>query len=206
MKSTVVFDFDGTLADSMQLFIEAVNKSAAKLHHGTIDPGDVSMLRGRHPRQVLRHLRISLLKLPLVMRSVRKEVGRGVARARPAADMSGALGRLKKGGCSIGILTSNTEKSVREFLAGNGMDVFDFVYSGRSAFGKGRTLRAIAKRAGGRVFYVGDEVRDIEAARRAGTTMIAVAWGFNTAEALMREGPDYLATTPDQIDKIVLGG
>ena len=206
MKSTVIFDFDGTLADSMQLFIEAVNKSAARLHHGTIEPGDVGMLRGRHPRQVLRHLRISLLKLPLVMRAVRKEVSRGVARARPSADMAGTLRRLKKGGCSIGILTSNAEQGVREFLAGNGMDVFDFVYSGRSAFGKGRTLRAIAKRAGGRVFYVGDEVRDIEAARKAGATMIAVAWGFNTAEALMRESPDYLATEPDQIGQIVLGG
>lgn len=201
----MIFDFDGTLADSMQLFIEAVNKSAARLHHGTIDPADVGMLRGRHPRQILRHLRISLLKLPLVMRSVRKEVGRGVARARPAADMAGTLRRLKKGGCRIGILTSNTEQGVRGFLAGNGIDVFDFVYSGRSAFGKGRTLRSIASRAGGRVFYVGDEVRDIEAARKAGATMIAVTWGFNTPEALMCEGPDYLATTPEQIGQIVLG-
>ena len=206
MGATVIFDFDGTLADSMQLFIDAVNKSAARLHHGAIDPGEVAMLRDRHPRQILRHLRIPLLKLPLVMRGVRKEVGRGVARARPAADMAGTLGRLKERGCRIGILTSNAERSVRAFLEGNGMDVFDFVYSGRSVFGKGRTLRSIAKRSGGRVFYVGDEVRDIEAARKARATMIAVSWGFNTSEALMREGPDYLATSPEQIEQIVLGG
>lgn len=206
MKATVIFDFDGTLADSMQLFIDAVNKSAARLHHGTIDPADVAMLRDRNPRQILRHLRISMLKLPLVMRGVRKEVGRGVARARPSADMAETLARLKKGGCRVGILTSNAEQSVREFLSGNGIDVFDFVYSGRSAFGKGRTLRSIAKRSGGRVFYVGDEVRDVEAARKAGASMIAVSWGFNTADALMREGPDYLATSPEQICQIVLGG
>lgn len=206
MGTTVIFDFDGTLADSMHLFVEAVNKSAARLHHGAIEPGEVAMLRDRNPRQILRHLRIPLLRLPLVMRGIRKEVGRGVGRAGPAADVAATLGRLKKGGCSIGILTSNAEKSVREFLAGNGMDVFDFVYSGRSAFGKGRTLRSIARRAGGRVFYVGDEVRDVEAARRAGATMIAVSWGFNTPEALMREGPDYLATSPEQIEQIVLGG
>lgn len=168
------------------------------------------MLRGRRPRQILRHLRIPLIRLPFVLKRVRREVNWGVARAKPAAPLRGILLDLKRGGCEIGILTSNTERNVREFLVNNDLDVFDFLYSGNSMFGKGRVLRSIAGRHGpggkGEIFYVGDEIRDVDAAKKAGVRMIAVPWGFNTADALRGADPDHVADTPAGIRDIVLGG
>ena len=208
MKTTVIFDFDGTIADSLHLFIEAINKFSGNFKYKKIRPGDIGMLREKRPKQVLRHLDISLLKLPFVLKKVRREINRGVAQAEPAVQIRDTLLDLKKNGCEIGILTSNTEQNVKEFLINNDLDVFDFLYSGNSVFGKGRVLRSIINRRGSgenETFYVGDEVRDIDAARRTGVRMIAVGWGFNTVGALKKEKPDHVAETPEQITDIVLG-
>ncbi len=208
MKTIVIFDFDGTIADSLHLFIGAINRIAESSGYNKIRDGDVEMLRGKKPRHILRHLRISPLRLPFVLKRVRREVNAGIALARPAVPMREMLVDLKRNGCRIGILTSNTERNVREFLINNNLDVFDFLYSGSSVFGKGRVLGSIIRGNGvgtDRIFYVGDEIRDIDAARGAGVTMIAVTWGFNTAKALRTEGPDHMADSPDDIAGIVLG-
>ncbi len=208
LKTIVIFDFDGTIADSVHLFIEAINKSSERFRYKRIREEEVMVLRGKRPGQILKHLGISLLKLPFVLKRVRREVNTGVAQAKPAVEIKETLLELKKGGCEIGILTSNTEQNVKEFLINNDLDVFDFLYSGSSMFGKGRILRAIIRKnrlQKRRIYYVGDEIRDIYAARKTKVKMIAASWGFNTMDALRREGPDFIAESPDDIRDIVLG-
>ena len=208
LKDTIViFDFDGTIADSLTLFIDAINKFVDDFGYKKIQPEEVKMLQSKRPRQILRHLHISLLKLPFVLKRVRREINKKVAQARPSVDIKNTLTELKKNGCEIGILTSNTEQNVKEFLTNNNLDVFDFLYSGNSIFGKGAVLKSIIKKnrfASNRIYYVGDEIRDIDAAKKTRVKMIAVSWGFNTIEALKGEGPDHTADTPQQILKIIL--
>lgn len=208
MKTIVIFDFDGTLADSLVLFIDAINKFSDNFNYKKIKRDEIKMLQGKRPRHILRHLNISLLKLPFVLKRIRREVNRGLAQAKPSVDIGDTLSALKKHGCEIGILTSNTEQNVKEFLINNDLDVFDFLYSGNSVFGKGRVLRNIIKKnklAENKIFYVGDEIRDIDAAKKTRIKMIAVSWGFNTIEALKKENPDFTAETPKQIQNIILG-
>ncbi len=59
-------------------------------------------------------------------------------------------------------------------------NLFDFVGSGLTLFGKGRIIQRILKQQNldpAIVFYVGDETRDIETARKIGIRVIAVGWG-----------------------------
>jgi phosphoglycolate phosphatase len=42
------------------------------------------------------------------------------------------------------------------------------------------------------MIYIGDELRDIEAARRVGIAAGAVAWGYNSTEVLERAAPELL--------------
>ncbi len=208
MKTIVIFDFDGTIADSVHLFIEAINKFSGSFRYKKIKGDELRMLQGKRPRQILKHLGISLLKLPFVLKRVRREVNKGVAQARPTVEIKETLLELKKEGCEIGILTSNTEQNVKEFLINNDLDVFDFLYSGNSMFGKGGILRAIIRKnrlQKSRIYYVGDEIRDIDAARKTGVKMIAASWGFNTMEALRGEGPDFTAESPEDVRNIILG-
>lgn len=53
----------------------------------------------------------------------------------------------------------------------------------------------------GQFTYVGDEVRDIEAAKRAGVPVVGVAWGFQTAKALESARPQFVAKTPEDLHR-----
>lgn len=83
--------------------------------------------------------------------------------------------------------------------------MFDFVDGGARILGKGRRLRSILQRyrlKPSEVFYVGDEMRDIRAARQVGMQSIAVTWGFNTPTALQSFQPDFLIDHPSQLWEI----
>jgi phosphoglycolate phosphatase len=55
------------------------------------------------------------------------------------------------------------------------------------------------------VIYVGDETRDIEAARKIQIQVIAVSWGFNSREVLAEQKPDFLISHPSQLIEVVRG-
>ena len=47
--------------------------------------------------------------------------------------------------------------------------------------------------------YVGDETRDIEAAKRAGFISIGVPWGYDSLRLIQKSCPDFIAETPRQL-------
>ena len=51
--------------------------------------------------------------------------------------------------------------------------------------------------------YVGDEVRDIEAAKRLGMPCAAVAWGYNSDVLLASYAPMVVVRTPKQLEKVL---
>jgi phosphoglycolate phosphatase len=54
--------------------------------------------------------------------------------------------------------------------------------------------------------YIGDELRDAEAARRTGVAFGAVTWGFAAPEALRAEAPDATFSTFDDIVRLIAPG
>ena len=91
-------------------------------------------------------------------------------------------------------------------LTKNGLpDTFTFIYSG-STFGKHKVINKwlrIENINPEKVVYVGDEVRDIDAAKKTGIKVIAVGWGFNSQEALAAQNPDFLIERPQELIEIM---
>ena len=101
--------------------------------------------------------------------------------------MDDLLRSLAEQGVAVAVVSSNSETTVRAVL---GQALCEHVHSfacGVGMFGKAnkvnRVLRA-AKVQPSSAALVGDESRDIEAARKAGVTSIAVTWGYATPPAL----------------------
>src|SRR5919202_999910 len=67
----VIFDFDGTLADSFPWFVQAANTLAAYYHFTPIAPDEVELLRRAGPRQVVCHLGMRWWQMPLIARRLR---------------------------------------------------------------------------------------------------------------------------------------
>lgn len=206
-KTIVIFDFDGTIADTMLPMIKIFNKYASKYGYRKVEDEEITTLMDRRPMEILRHLRVSMFKLPLVIRKIRSDLNSQIMQLKPTVDYKQVLTELKQRGCVLVILTSNSRTNVYKFLENNDMNLFDFVYSGRSLFGKAKLLKRIKRKWGtvSRLYYVADEIRDIEAAKSAGIHSVAVSWGFNSVGVLKKEEPNFVATNPEDLVKIITG-
>ena len=83
--------------------------------------------------------------------------------------------------------------------------VFDFIYSG-TTFGKSKVINKLLNQNNinpQQAIYVGDETRDIEAARKSNIRAIAVSWGFNSKELLAAQNPDFLIHQPNELIDVI---
>jgi phosphoglycolate phosphatase len=207
-RPLAIFDFDGTIADSMAAAVSVYNEAAIRLRIPQITAENGRDLRRMKPREAMKAFGVPLWKLPLIMTAVRAGM-RGRSEAlEPFPGMGAALRDLRAAGCGCCILSSNTRENIEPFLARHGIQPFDRFSCGASLFGKGAQLRKLLrslKSSPAEAFYVGDEVRDINAAAEAGIRSVAVSWGYGDRAALAAERPDFLVDTPAELVRIIAG-
>lgn len=203
MSKTIIFDFDGTIADTLDSVVRIVNDHAEHFGYKKVTKEDIPYLQGKKPREILSYLGISIFKLPLWIKKIHSEINKEISNMESTVNISPLLSELNNNEhFHLGILTSNTQENVKKFLDKNGLDFFDFIRTGKSVFGKSHMINKIIKQRHvnkNEAFYVCDEVRDIEAARKSGIRSIAVTWGYNTKGTLMKENPDFLVDSPDEL-------
>lgn len=199
----LVLDFDGTIADTLQMALAVYNTIAPEYNFLPAGDEEIELFRTKKPQELLRTYGISKLKLLTLTLRIRKEMGRHIPEMKLFEGMDAALSEIRNAGCRIGVLTSNSVENVRAFLEVNLLGhLVDFVYSGRSLFGKEKIIRKMLLREqidAGRVVYAGDETRDIEACQAAGIPIIAVSWGLNRRELLASLSPDLITDTPAEL-------
>jgi phosphoglycolate phosphatase len=201
----VIFDFDGTLAATLEAGFDLVNELAPKYGFEPISQERADELREMRSREAIMELGIKARSIPKLLMEVRTALRSQMDRIKPIDGIEDALVKLKEQGVRLGILTSNSKENVQVFLehwelAG----LFDFVTAGSTLFGKVRLLRrTMEAEAPGldvsEVVYVGDETRDIHAAQRAGMRSAAVTWGLNRKAALVAVGPDEVLEDPKEL-------
>jgi phosphoglycolate phosphatase len=198
--SHVVFDFDGTLADSAGLAVRLYNGLAAREGFRPLTAENLEALRSMPLMDRLPHMGIPVYRLPGLM----VEVRRSFAGQMHTVDFHPGVPELLRGlhqkGLRLLILSSNDEANIRTFLSRHGVEeLVDAVHGGASLFGKARMLRSLLKKERlhpEQLVYVGDEERDVEACREVGVRVIAVTWGVDTVQRLRGSKPDALAEKP----------
>ena len=79
---------------------------------------------------------------------------------------------------------------------------FDFIHAGSSYFGKKRAIKKVLKMHKiEQAIYIGDETRDIDAAKQTKICSMAVTWEFNSERILKQYNPDFIAHTTEDIMK-----
>lgn len=199
----IILDFDGTIADTLGMAIKIYNRIAPEYDCKTITEEDWELIRTKRPQELLKVYGVTNLKLVLILLRVRKEMSRLIPEIVPVMNIPDALRVIKNSGLRLGILTSNSRSNVNAFLKTNGLsEVIDFIYSGKSLFGKDRVLKRLfdhEKISAETVIYVGDETRDIEASKKTGIPVIAVTWGLNKKDFLASLHPDQIADKPEDL-------
>ena len=68
-------------------------------------------------------------------------------------------------------------------------------------FGKDKKLRSAMRKYNlnpKETFYIGDETRDIEAAKKVRIKSVAVTWGFESEKVLKKADPDFIIKSPEE--------
>lgn len=202
-KQVIIFDFDGTIADTFPIFAEFVRSEGLD-----ISPEETEGLRNLSMRDVIAKLRIPGWKIPFLTSKFHGYFHDKLANVPLFEGIPDVVRELHGNGCVLGIVTSNSRLNVENLLNRDGIrDCFEIIHSERSLFGKARPLRKIMRRLQVEpqtVWYVGDEVRDVEAARGAGMRSMAVSWGFNSELALRGAHPYRIATSPKDLPDLLL--
>jgi len=206
MTKVIIFDFDGTLADTIDILLSITNRLSAEFGFKSATKEEVAQLSNLNSWEILRYSGISLFKLPILIRKLRSELRSEISNIQLFPGIKEVLLELKKRDFQMGIITSNSRENVLASLENNSLqDTFTFIYSG-STFGKHKVINKWLKKEQvnpKEVFYVGDEIRDIDAARKTGIKIIAVGWGFNSQEVLALHHPDFLIERPQQLIEIM---
>ena len=191
----IIFDFDGTLADSLGWFISISDRLADEFGFDRIDKNEVATLRRHDAATLLRLHHVPLWKLPFIAARFRKVMAEQIQMISLFPGIADLLEQLAQAGSTLAVVTSNARANVRRVLGRKGMGLLADCEGGVSIFGKRVKLRKVLRRVGihpAQAIFIGDEIRDIEAARDAGIASGAVTWGFTDMDALRAHSPDML--------------
>jgi len=181
---------------------------ARELHFRVPAPEEIRALREMRLPQILADLRIPWWKVPLVVWRARALLACDPVPVELFPGIAELLHDLDGAGVEWGIQTTNGLDLVRRTLRHNQAPEPGWIESGVSLAGKSRRLRRFAQVRAispGDLLLVADETRDVQAAIQAGTSMIAVGWGYNTPQALADAGAPRLAHDVAELREMLVG-
>jgi len=190
-----IFDFDGTLANSLIWFGKIVNELADAYGFKRIEDDEVDLLRSYDALQIMKHLGLAAWKLPSIAAHTRKLMSAQIHEVPLYDGVETMLTSLAEQGVTLAVVSSNTEENVRRVLGAELVALVETFECGVSLFGKASKLRKVLRHTGVSALdtiYIGDEIRDVRAARDVGVAAGAVAWGYNSAAALEAVAPTAL--------------
>lgn len=207
MIKCVIFDFDGTLADTARQIMVVYNIIAEKYGYEKRDMDDFHLLRQMNLSTAMQLVDIPIKKMPSLIKEGQKIFKNYVHEVDGFSDnLNEMLVRIKDLCGTIGIISSNTKKNIKLFLEHRGIDCVDFVISS-PLFTKERKIKTIMKKY--RLFpsdilYVGDETRDVDSAKKAGVRSVAVTWGWTGRDLLKKHSPDYIIDSFDELLPVIV--
>lgn len=202
--AAIIFDFDGTIADSFD-YIAGFLAEAVKLP--PLSAEQKQQLRGQSMSAIGRQFGLSWWHLLRLFFKGRRQMHSAIDQVEPFDGMPDVIKKLHAEGHELFILSHNTVANVRAFLHHYKLHTYFLeVYGGVGLFGKGPALRRLLKDQKLEqqdALYIGDELRDVQAAQSINLRVIAVNWGFARPADLETREPTALASEPDDLIKIL---
>jgi phosphoglycolate phosphatase len=201
----LIFDFDGTLADTFQHTMRITNILSDEFKFKKVHQHEVEFLKGKTIHEIIKHLNVPVLKIPSIVTKARHELHKQIDSIQPIEGLKEILPLFKQAGLRMGILTTNSQENVEKFLAMHDLKIFDFIVSTSRVWGKNYGINKLMKQeqlSPADILYVGDETRDIEAAQKSGVRVVAVTWGYNSHNVLEKYQPDFIVHTPAELFSI----
>jgi phosphoglycolate phosphatase len=204
-QQAVIFDFDGTIADSFQYVFEYLKSEDENTTKYTT--AELNALRRLSMKDLALQLGIPAWRLPFIYFKGRRVMRAHMEHVEPFPGMVEVIRQLHQDGYMLFIASANSGRNVRHLLRRQGiLGCIRAIRSGAGFSGKASLIRQLLVRyhfPKRTTWYVGDEVVDVRSAERAGVRSMAVRWGFADPEKLLRVAPEAMANKPADIVRII---
>lgn len=191
----IIFDFDGTLADTFTWFLTVADHLADKYRLKRLDRSQIETLRGLDIRQMLQHHKVPMWKLPIIARYLQKLLREDIEKVELFNGVDELIQNLARQNVLLAVLSSNSQHNIQQVLGAENTARIQYFECGVSLFGKSKKLKKLLEQTGissSDALCIGDEVRDIQAARNLSIPFGAVSWGFTSIEVLKAHQPERI--------------
>lgn len=202
MYQYILFDFDGTIADSEQVVYENLKHLCNKYGFHKLSYQEFKPYAPLSLRKKI----IVLLFLRKIELEFKQLYGDRVASIKAFDSMPEVLACLQAVGYRLAILSSNTVPNIEKFLSFYQIDLGIPILSSKGLYGKHTAIRRFLKKhscSAKSLLYVGDELRDIRACKRAGVDIAFVTWGLDGKKDTKKFKPTYWISSPKELLSIL---
>lgn len=207
----IIFDLDGTLADTMDDLKTAMNATLTKLGYETRTKFELVKFLNNGSREfVRRSLPTAVQTEDFIIESALEIYGQEYGKCfcdktRAYPGIYEVVQLLKKEKFKLGVLSNKPDRFVKTIILKLfGHNTFDFVMGQSDLPCKPDPASAnyVAKALGvkpSRCIFVGDSDVDIKTAINAEMRSIGVSWGYRSKELLIDTGANYIAESAGDI-------
>ncbi len=204
MIKNIIFDFDGTIADSFAVFVDALR--VVSKNKKNFSDVEIESLRKLSTREIIQALAIKKWQLPILLFKGKREISNNFQNVIPFTGIESVIFQLSTDH-QLYILSTNSQQTIDTFLKKHQINqYFCKVVGDVGLLGKAKSIKKLCKSENLDVkesIYLGDETRDIEAAKKANITICSVGWGYADPNTLKKYKPDYFIDSPAQLLKVI---
>lgn len=194
----ILFDFDGTLADSAAVVNSVMEQLIEKYHFIKVTPKE---LKHKKTNSLWKKFQM-LFFMARIQKEFKHRYGQNVEKIELYDGIMDVLSTLQKSPLKTDILSSNSAENIQSFFETKQILFDGEIVASKGLFGKHKTIQDFLKRHGYSakdVLYIGDELRDIKACNKAGIDVMFVRWGLDSKEDISHLNVVYTANTPTDI-------
>lgn len=197
--ATIIFDLDGTIADSFDFVADFLAEKKDGQH---LDTREKRELYGLSMFAMARKMGHPWWRMIRLLFDGRKEMGKVITQVPVFSGVAEVIRKLNAEGHELFIVSSNTSQNIHTFLHHHNLQTYFLEVYGGASLNKAKTLKTLLKEQSLEVetaVYVGDEKRDIKAAHAVNMRVVAVTWGFASQEDLRKQRPTAMVNTPREL-------
>lgn len=200
----IIFDMDGTLANSFDYVVDFLVKEKRIKDFNSAQKDE---LRDLSMVAMAKKLGFHWWDGPRLIIKGRRRMNASINDLGAFKGMHEIVRKVHEEGHELFILSSNSVKNIQQFIKKEGLEEYFLeIYGGVGLFSKSSSLKRLINDQNIEItnsVYVGDELRDVEAAQSIGMRIIAVTWGFASKNELESANPTGLADTTQELMQIL---
>ncbi len=207
-KKIFIFDYDGVIADSLDMCIDAFNVLKAKYgFSGELTKEAIAKLPHVTAEGAFGLLGVKAEDIHLYTGEIRERLRNTAEKAEIFEGIGDIFRLVKASGAYLAVNTSNDSGTVKRRLKMSGLDELpDYIVGSDTPGTKSEKIKHIMEKFSGdaeETYMIGDSMGDITEGRKAGVHTIAVTYGWQPRAVLEDVNPEFICDTMDELKALV---